>query len=80
MKITVEHEVADDPVRCVTHDGTTFEGSSICGYHGFRDQTHGPRRPVDRHKPKCKLFNCWLDQPYQKCRACVEACEKNTRS
>ena len=25
-------------------------------------------------KPKCLLFNCWLEEPYKKCEPCRRAC------
>lgn len=27
-------------------------------------------------KPKCLLFNCWLEEPYKKCEACRKACRE----
>ena len=43
-------------------------------YHTFRTQTHGRKAPPEYRKPKCLLFDCWLEQPYKKCEACKKAC------
>ena len=42
-----------------------------------------PRHTEIRHrrnrKPKCLLFNCWLDEPYKKCEMCRKACAEVDR-
>ena len=72
MKIWVEHEVSDHPYSCLYSDGTFMEGQTVCKYHKFLTQTHGRKRPPDRNKPKCVLFDTWLEAPYNKCSACKE--------
>lgn len=74
MKIKVEHEVSPEKETC-THDGD-FWGKSVCRYHTHRDRTHGRKAPVERHLPKCTLFDCWLEEDYKKCEACKKACEE----
>lgn len=74
MKITVEHEVpCDENLEDKCYYAGDFEGNSVCKYHKFRNQTHGPRRPTDYQKPKCTLFDCWLPGSYEKCDACKQA-------
>lgn len=74
MKIWVEHEVADDPNSCTYSDGTFMEGQTVCKYHKYLTQTHGKKRPPDKYKPKCILFDRWLEEPYKKCPECVNSC------
>lgn len=74
MKITVEHEVPFDsycPNQCV--GSGDFEGREICQYYKLRDRTHGRKAPVERKKPKCALFDEWLDAPYKRCDKCLRA-------
>lgn len=74
MKITVEHEIPNDKgLENMCYYAGDFEGNSVCPYHKFRDRMHGRKAPVERRKPKCDLFGCWLDRNYVKCEACVEA-------
>lgn len=78
MIIKVEHEVPYDKgkeLRCTYNDGD-FWGESVCAYHTFRDSYHGKKAPVERGKPRCKLFNVWLDAPYRRCEACLKKCEE----
>lgn len=78
MRIVVEHEVPfdkDEETRCLYGDGD-FWGSTACHYHVFRDRTHGRKAPVERRKPKCTLFDEWLDEPYKKCEKCLEKCKE----
>ena len=77
MKIKVEHEVSPEKETC-THDGD-FWGKSVCRYHTHRDRTHGRKAPVERHLPKCTLFDCWLERDYVKCEACKNACNEAER-
>ena len=70
MKIWVEHEVSNHPNSCLYSDGTFMEGQTLCKYHKFLVQTHGRKRPPDRHKPKCVFFDTWLEEPYEKCPEC----------
>lgn len=70
MKVWVEHEVSDNPTQCLYDDGTLLDGRTVCKYHKFLTQTHGRKRPPDRHKPKCILFDTWLEAPYEKCLEC----------
>lgn len=77
MKIWVEHEVSDDPTQCLYNDGTFMEGRTVCKYHKFLTQTHGRKRPPDRHKPKCILFDTWLEESYKKCPECKHSIEEN---
>lgn len=74
VKISVEHEVSPSPTECSY--GGDFWGKEVCRYHTYRDRTHGRKAPVERHLPKCTLFDCWLDKPHQKCEACQKACEE----
>ena len=71
-RILVEYEVSPGYAKCTF--GGDWDGYEVCKYHTFRNQTHGPRRPTECHKPKCILFDCWLDEPYKKCEACQKAC------
>lgn len=32
------------------------------------------KAPPEYRKPKCLLFNCWLEEPYKKCEPCRRAC------
>ena len=34
---------------------------------------------IERHLPKCTLFDCWLERDYMKCEACKNACDKAER-
>lgn len=77
MKIKVEHEVSPEKETC-THDGD-FWGKSVCRYHTHKDRTHGRKAPIERHLPKCTLFDCWLERDYMKCEACKNACDKAER-
>ena len=43
-------------------------------FHALRTQTHGNKAPPEYRKPKCLLFNCWLEEPYKKCEPCRRAC------
>ena len=54
----------------------TFGGKSVCRYHTHKDRTHGRKAPIERHLPKCTLFDCWLEKDYMKCEACKKACDK----
>lgn len=49
-------------------------GKEVCKYHALRTQTHGNKAPPEYRKPKCLLFNCWLEEPYKKCEPCRRAC------
>ena len=64
--ITVSHEVSPEYGKCSF--GGDFWGQEVCKYHALRTQTHGNKAPPEYRKPKCLLFNCWLDEPYQKVR------------
>ena len=75
MKIKVEHEVSPEKETC-TYDGD-FWGKSICRYYTHRDRTHGRKAPIERHLPKCTLFDCWLEKDYVKCEACKKACDED---
>ena len=78
MMIQVEHEVPYDKgkkLRCVYDDGD-FYGNTVCGYHTFQDCYHGKKAPRERHKPRCNLFNVWLDAEYHRCDACLKKCEE----
>lgn len=70
--ITVKHEVSPGRESC--EFGGDFWGKEVCKYHTFRTQTHGRKAPPEYRKPKCLLFDCWLEQPYKKCEACKKAC------
>lgn len=74
LEITVKHSVSPDAEHC-TYAGD-FWGKDVCRYHTHRDRTHGRKAPIERHLPKCTLFNKWLDKPYQKCKECKQACQK----
>ncbi len=77
MKIWVEHDVSNSPDSCLYSDGTFMEGQTVCKYHKFLIQTHGRKRPPDRHKPKCVLFDTWLEEPHKKCSECKRNIEEN---
>lgn len=70
--ITVEHEVSPERGKCTF--GGDYCGKDVCKYHALRTQTHGRKAPPEYRKPKCLLFDCWLEQPYKKCEACKKAC------
>lgn len=70
--ITVKHEVSPGRESC--EFSGDFWGKEVCKYHTFRTQTHGRKAPPEYRKPKCLLFDCWLEQPYKKCEACKKAC------
>lgn len=65
--ITVSHEVSPEYGKCSF--GGDFWGEEVCKYHALRTQTHGNKEPPEYRKPKCLLFNCWLEEPYKKCEA-----------
>lgn len=72
MKILVEHEISNHEESCLYYSSDSFmDGRSLCKYHKFRVQTHGRKRPSER-KPKCVLFDTWLEKPYQKCIECKD--------
>lgn len=78
MIISVEHKVPYDKgceKRCLYNDGD-FWGSTQCAYHVTRDRTHGRKALVEYRKPKCTLFNVWLDSPYFKCEECLKKCQE----
>lgn len=78
MVITVEAKVPYDEGyenRCRYGDGD-FWGYAVCGHHTFRDRFHGKKAPPERHRPKCKLFDEWLDEPYVKCEKCLQKCRE----
>lgn len=64
----------EPPGRESCEFGGDFWGKEVCKYHTFRTQTHGRKAPPEYRKPKCLLFDCWLEQPYKKCEACKKAC------
>lgn len=72
--ITVSHEVSPEYGKCSF--GGDFWGEEVCKYHALRTQTHGNKAPPEYRKPKCLLFNCWLEEPYKKCEACRKACRE----
>lgn len=74
MKIKVEHKVSPEKETCAY--AGDFWGKEVCQYHTHRDRTHGRKAPMERQLPKCILFDCWLDETYQKCEACRKACEE----
>ena len=73
----VEHQVSTDPVYCTfssPDDG--FMEKSVCAYQVYRDR-HGAGGKIERHLPRCKLFNEWLKKPgldCLRCDACKAAC------
>lgn len=69
--ITVSHEVSPEYGKCSF--GGDFWGEEVCKYHALRTQTHGNKAPPEYRKPKCLLFNCWLEEPYKKCEMCRKA-------
>ena len=71
-KIMVEHEVSPGCEKCTF--GGDFWGKEVCKYHALRTQTHGNKSPPEYRKPKCLLFNCWLEEPDKKCEPCRRAC------
>ena len=78
MKIWVEHEVSNHPKSCLYYsDGSFMDGREVCKYHKFLTQTHGKKRPPDKNKPKCILFDTWLEEPYKKCYECRRNTEEN---
>lgn len=75
MKISVMHEVANNPKYC--WDGDSGGWNTQCKYVKYRDR-HGKRgTPIQRKIPKCTLFDAWLDSViangYKKCDACLKA-------
>lgn len=81
MKIQVAHEVPCErgmEQKCL-HPGD-FWGNDVCRYHTHRDRTHGRKAPVERHLPKCTLFDEWLPGEYLKCEKCMAAVAASRRS
>lgn len=77
LEILVKHNVSPDPVKC-TYNGY-FWGEDVCIYHTRRNCTHGRKAPTEYGKPKCKLFDTWLDEAYKKCQECIRACEEASK-
>lgn len=75
--ITVSHEVSPEYGKCSF--GGDFWGEEVCKYHALRTQAHGNKEPPEYRKPKCLLFNCWLEEPYKKCEACRKACREERK-
>lgn len=78
MIIKVEHEVPFDKgkeMRCTYNDGD-FYGETICENHVFRNRTHGKKIPTEYNRPKCTLFNEWLDEAFKKCDKCIAKCKE----
>lgn len=81
MKIWVEHEITNDLISCYCGDsgGEYF----VCPYIKNRDK-HGKKGvQIQRNKPKCTLFNEWLDttgvyRHPKKCKKCLDACAKTS--
>lgn len=73
--ITVEYRVSHERGSCKCCGYLWRE--EICKYHALRTRTHGREAPPERRKPKCLLFDCWLDEPYKKCEACRKACKED---
>lgn len=74
MKITVEHDVPyDRNLETTCQYSGDFWGNPVCKYHTHRDRTHGKKAPMERHVPKCALFDVWLPGDYQKCDECLAA-------
>ena len=81
MKILVEHEVPCErgmEQKCL-YPGD-YWGNDVCRYHTHRDRTHGRKAPVERHLPKCTLFDEWLPGEYLKCEKCMAAVAASRRS
>lgn len=77
LEILVKHNVSPDPVKC-SYNGY-FWGEDVCIYHTRRNCTHGRKAPTEYGKPKCKLFDTWLDEAYKKCQECIRACEEASK-
>lgn len=81
MKILVEHEVPCEKgmeQKCL-YPGD-YWGNDVCRYHTHRDRTHGRKAPVERHLPKCTLFDEWLPGEYLKCEKCMASVTASRRS
>lgn len=81
MKILVEHEVPCEKgmdQKCL-YPGD-YCGNDVCRYHTHRDRTHGRKAPVERHLPKCTLFDEWLPGEYLKCEKCMASVTASRRS
>lgn len=81
MKIQVAHEVPCErgmEQKCL-YPGD-FWGNDVCRYHTHRDRTHGRKAPVERHLPKCTLFDEWLPGEYLKCEKCMAAVAASRRN
>ena len=77
--ITVKHEVAFDELYKTTCYADSDVGGwhTMCHYLAYRDRTHGRKAPVERHLPKCTLFDKWLETKGlypSKCEECLKAC------
>ena len=78
VKILVEHEVpCDKGLETTCKYAGDFWGNDVCRYHTHRDRTHGRKAPIERHIPKCTLFDEWLSGEYQKCERCLAATNAN---
>ena len=79
MKISVQFDVPfvkGLERTCETGNGG-FWDREICGFISYRDRQHGNKYPAEKHIPKCRLFNQWLDREdgrLQKCKACIKHC------
>lgn len=82
MKIPALHEVPYDKgheTECL-YDDADHDGRTVCPYHFYRDRTHGKQAPIENGKPKCTLFNVWLDGDHRKCGQCFDACRKQANT
>lgn len=76
--ITVKHEVSPGRESC--EFGGDFWGKEVCKYHALRTQTHGNKAPPEYRKPKCLLFNCWLEEPYKSANPAAGRARRLTKS
>lgn len=70
--ITVKHEVSR--VVKVANSAEIFGAKRCASTIRFVLKPTDARAPPEYRKPKCLLFDCWLEQPYKKCEACKKAC------
>lgn len=77
MKIIAEHEVSNDKTHC--WDGDSGGYYNECKYMKNRDRRYKDGKEIkwEYKKPKCTLFDEWLEKDFSggpfKCNKCLNA-------
>ena len=77
MIVTVKKDIVYDkniPFLCV--EGDSGFSQNVCPYYVERDRNHG-KKGIERHCPKCALFDVWLDGKYVRCEECKKAIKES---